>query len=238
MTNAAISETPSTVEGSLRDAFEALCNILTPENQQRCREMGNFYPPTVEKCVDDVGNHKIVIHGLPASELCKFNQRDIEDLAITDICHQIMHLYADGDRAGKTAIAEKRKHGQPLESNGLRLYVIYSISPSTVNGETVLQILFTPNDSELSFPVRIRKISREGFSASQIGEMRKQGLIEHTTRSEIFVREPMLPTEAQEHFAVFVHTCYEEINQYLQKIFDDAIKNHTVPNYLAPATKS
>lgn len=183
------------------------------------------------------GNRELIIHDLPQEQLAALSRHDLENLTLVGIIHQVMHLYANGDRAGKTAIASKLEHGRPLETNGMRMHVGYIVSRPEIEDELVLQIYFSPNYSETGQPVQLVSAPRQEFSSRQVNILRKLGLVNHTTRTEIFFRKPMPVEEAGEHFEAFVHTCYEEIKAYLQRVHDEAVKNGTEPNYLTVTKK-
>lgn len=141
--------------------------------------------------------HSITIHNLPAD----LSRETLEQSPILNICHQMKHLYADGDRVGRKGIIQKIAGKKSLENNTIRMCISYTYSLRKESDKTIVTINFMPSYTK-SHPPRF---------------------IQNTDASE----RPMSDKEVADQMDVFVGTCREEISDFFRGMMHIALEQAT-----------
>lgn len=165
-------------------------------------------------------DNKIIIYNLPAT----LSYDTLDKSSIIDICHQMKHLYSDGDRIGRKGIA-KKKH---LENNTIRMCISYTYSLRRESESTVLTINFMPSFTEHHLPRFIQRVKKSDLTPKEFEEMKAADQIVSSTRKSVTIERNMNEYEIAEQMDVFVGTCREEICELVKKTMDIAFEQATI----------
>lgn len=166
----------------------------------------------------------IVIYHLPAN----LTYEKLENSPILNTCHQMKHLYSDGDRVGRKGIAKKRAHKKRLENNTIRMCISYTCSlRKEPAGTKMLTINFMPSFTKHHLPRFIQRINKADLTPKELEEMQVSGQIIGENRRSVIIERNMNNREVAEQMDIFIGTCREEISNYLASQVNAAIESAT-----------
>lgn len=169
--------------------------------------------------------NRIIIYHLPAN----LTYKTLETSPILNTCHQMKHLYSDGDRVGRKGIAQKRAHKKRLENNVIRMCISYTCSlRKEPTGTNTLIINFMPSFTKHHLPRFIQKIDKASLTPKELEEMQISGQIIGNTRRSVIIERNMNDREVAEQMDIFIGTCREEISNYLANQVNAAIESATI----------
>lgn len=222
-----VSPILQTANQKIQEAFAPLFKLMQHDDFRHAVEFTNAYPyPEVEFTDDNCG---IVIKHLPTD----YTRELMEDSPIMDICHQLKHLYNDGDRVGKTGIKQKKQKGHQLENNNLRICISYAhIVSVTPNGGKEATIRFYIDQSKNNLPRVKESFKRTDVSDTELNELKESGRLICHNRSKVIAWRYLSEEEQQELLSIVLTTCSEEIKQHIRDAYSSAYINRTIPNFL------
>lgn len=195
------SATPVTTDPQLNASFAPLLNL----------------PPHVER-----DGNKIIISNLPTNA----SYDAIARSEIIKICHQMKHLYSDGDRVGRKGIAKKRAGKERLENNAVRMCITYTFSlrKETESGTTTMIIDFVTSFAKNHMPRFICRYRKSELSSKELEEMKNNEEVIASNNRYIIVERNMSEAEVTDQMDIFISTCYEEISEYFRKSIEQEFK--------------
>lgn len=211
----------------VQEAFAPLFELMQCPDFRHTVEFTNAYSlPEVEFTEDGCG---ISIKYLPLNHTREL----IETSPIVDICHQLKHLYNDGDRIGKSGIRQKQENGHDLENNNLRICITYTYLMRTVPGSgNEMVIKFYIDQSKNNRARAKESFKRSDISDAELKEMKKSGRLICHNRSKVIAWRYLSDKEQQDLLKVVLTTCSEEIKEYVRNAYYDAYNRRVIPNYL------
>lgn len=215
----------ATATQKIQEVFAPIFGLMQDGDFSRKVEFAETYRiPEVERTEDGCG---LVIKHLPAD----YTRDLLETSPIMGICHQLKHLYTDGDRIGKTGIKQKKKTGHRLENNNLRMCFTYtSTVRRTSDAESEMTIKFYIDQSGNA---RAKEsFNRADVSDDMLKEFKKSGRLFCHNRSKVIVWRDLTEQEQQDLLGVIITTCVEETKEYIQEAYHSAYLCETAPNYL------
>lgn len=166
-------------------------------------------------------DNSLIIYNLPAD----LSYNSLDKSSIINICHQMKHLYSDGDRIGRKGIA-KKKH---LENNTIRMCISYTYSLRRESeNSTILIISFMPSFTKHHLPRFIQHINKCDLTPKELEEMKSSGQIVNSTKKSITIERNMNKHEIAEQMDIFIGTCREEICELIKKTMDTALEQATI----------
>lgn len=212
----------------VQEAFAPIFELMQFPNFRHTVEFTNAYPmPEVEFTEDGCG---IVIRHLPTSH----TRERLETSPIMGICHELKHLYNDGDRIGKTGIKEKKAKGHKLENNSLRACISYTYLVSSHCGDNEVVIRFYLDQSKSNRARAKTSFRRTDVTDDELKELKESGQLICHNRSKVIAWRYLSDEEQQDLLRVVLTTCSEEIKEYVRSVYSDAYLRQIVPNYLTP----
>ena len=165
-------------------------------------------------------DNSIIIYNLPTD----LSYDTLEKSSIIGICHQMKHLYSDGDRIGRKGIA-KKKH---LENNTIRMCISYTYSLRKESDNTILTINFVPSFTKHHLPRFIQRINKSDLTPKELEEMRAGNQIISSTSKTVTTERVMNEHEIADQMDIFIGTCREEICSLLKGTMDTALEQATM----------
>lgn len=214
----------------VQEAFAPIFELMQFPDFRHTVEFTNAYPmPEVEFTED---GHGIVIRHLPASH----TRERLETSPIMGICHELKHLYNDGDRVGKTGIKRKKEKGHKLENNSLRACISYTYLVSSHHGDNEVVIRFYLDQSKANRARTKVSFKRTDVTDEELRELKDSGRLVCHNRSKVIAWHYLSNEEQQDLLRVVLTTCSEEVKTYVRSVYSDAYLRQIVPNYLTPIT--
>jgi len=216
-----------TATQKVQEAFSPLFELMQYNDFRHAVEFINAYPiPEVEFTDDGYG---VIIKHLPSNH----TRKRMENSPIIDVCHQLKHLYGDGDRIGRTGIKQKKKNGHRLENKNLRMCISYTYIVRVVPGDGNEVVIRFYADQAKSNRARVREsFKREDVSDADLKELKESGRLACHNRTKVMAWRFLSDEEQQDLLKVIITTCAEEVKQYLHDAYSSAYLRKAVPEYL------
>jgi len=134
--------------------------------------------------------------------------QNIHNTAIMTICHDLQHLYRDGDYVGHTGISEKYEAKEQLCNNKIR--IAFSYSASYNNG--LFSITLVPNNVDT--PVKLYPTDPLVALRNHVKPkyLRKYG-------DDVYIAAPMSKREILVYTNLFSLHCEHEIYKHIKRVF-------------------
>lgn len=214
------------VNPATEDLQKAFTLLLCPETQRIMTLLSQSVRPTVELTTDS-----IIIHDLPT----ELNYDDLDNSFVGMICHATKNLYCDGDRLGKREAKAKRRKQQPLENDSVHMCVAYvPCLRKQANGEyqdAIIRFLVSNTENESSR--FIEHFDRSIISDKELAEFKRENRLISNKRGIVTTWRGMNDEEIATHFTAFVGTCFHEIQDKFNELYDWFADSATMAGNLA-----
>lgn len=199
---------------------------------------------------------RIIISGLPAP----FDARRLDESAILRIVHEFKHLFTHGTRKGKTESDRRRSKKKPLDNDVFTLPIAYTsiIDPNCTDGTvrliidiirstaakaTIRKTIPTPptipDPSPDAEPANTLILPGYQSTPALQVHMHKDWLRQDPPKKPPKIRKgfrEMTEQEAENFFDACCEQCAQEIQDYLNRIFDEAATTGNTPDYYCGTT--
>lgn len=176
---------------------------------------------------------KIIIRDFPVVDNPSITTA-LEDTPIIQICHQMKHLYADGNHDQAIRLMQEKAHEVEIKDAELRMYISYTyVQRWTKDGYSDLELKFYLNHSDDDKHFIISRIPRDQLSPEQIRAFRRQKLYRnYLSDKKVFaICRIMEPADLNYFLDIFVYTCFKQITDYINSVYNYATKFHLLPDY-------
>ena len=200
-------ETASSISTITKALQEALAPLLHPKIQHSATQFNSKDRPTLE-----IRGNKLIIHNIPSG----LTVSEIDASFIGTCCHEIKHLYADGDRSGTKSIRAKLEKGQPLENNSIRMrlaYVYFLDRKSDKYQDVTIDFLL--NCDERNPPKIFQEFNRNQISNKEINEFCYDGYNVNIDKDKVIISRKMTENECIIHMCNFIALCRDAIQEHL-----------------------
>lgn len=180
---------------------------------------------------------KIIIRDFPIIENPRITDV-LEDTPIIQICHQMKHLYAEGNHDKAIRLMQERAHSVTIKDVEVRMYISYTYAQRWAEGGySELEIKFYFNHSDDNEHFIMSQIPRSQLSAEQIREFRRQKLYKHClSNKKVFTLfKIMEPADLNYFLDIFVYNCFTRITDYINSVYSYSMKHHLLPDYTMDA---
>ncbi len=180
---------------------------------------------------------KIIIRDFPVVDNPSITTA-LEGTPIIQICHQMKHLYADGNHDQAIRLMQEKAHEVEIKDVELRMYISYTyVQRWTKDGYSDLELKFYLNHSDDDKHFIISRIPRDQLSVEQIREFRRQKLYRHclSSKSVFTICKVMEPADLDYFLDIFVYNCFTQITDYVSSVYNYALRCHLLPDYTMDA---
>lgn len=244
----------ATVTVNPLDNVNSLLALLTPTRQRMLYRARNFTKPQVhllgtrydndyyyadssaiERPQPCANKHrrKIILREFPIIDNPNISTA-LEDTPIIQICHQMKHLYAEGNHDQAIRKMQEKAHEVSIRDSELRMYISYTyVQRWTKEGYSDLELKFYLNHSDDDKHSIVSRIPRDQLSTEQIREFRRQKIYINclSDKKDFAIRTIMKPADLDYFLDIFVYTCFRQIKDYVNSVYNYSMQQHLLPDY-------